>query len=494
MSEPSLAQRARMAVAWTTAVQVLRDVVQFGIMLVLVRRLPLEAYGEFGLINTIVSFMLVFSSREFIGHTLLIRDDGDVNYDEQFLAGCVIQSVLFVVCNIVGVVLRWFPAYVPVAPLLNVMSLTFLLDLPSELRTRMLERSLDWERLRTVEAVGVVSAAVLSIVLGVGGAGVYALLIPSFIVPGAFLIDLFVIAKWRPKWEWHPERYHASRRFGFNRVISVSFVSASNLLESSILAKAVGYAMLGVFGRAVGIANLFCQRVATLLMMSLYPVLARIAPASDGYRRVSALVLRVIAWSVVPMALVVSLLRSDIVQTLYGDRWLAVIPLVPWGMALGALLAIVQGAYSLLLAHDQARQCLYADVWRLVGMATALLAALPFGLPSYFGALLVVHTIAFSMVVFWLLKDRGLSMDGVADALTPAATAGVVAVLAAEGLFRLWFHGWPVIPRMIAFGVVFGGTYLGCLRLFFASLLYELLGYLPQASRVQRLLGFAEAA
>ena len=483
-----------MAVVWTTAVQVLRDVVQFGIMLILVRRLPLEAYGEFGLINTIVSFMLVFSSREFIGHTLLIRDDGDVNYDEQFLAGCVIQGVLFVVCNIVGVVLRWFPAYAPVAPLLNVMSLTFVLDLPSELRTRMLERSLDWERLRTVEAVGVVSAAALSIVLGVSGAGVYALLLPSFIVPGAFLIDLFVIAKWRPKWEWHPERYHASRKFGFNRVISVSFVSASNLLESSILARAVGYAALGVFGRAVGIANLFCQRVATLLMMSLYPVLARIAPASDGYRRVSALVLRVIVWSVVPTALVGSLLRVEIVHTLYGERWLAVIPLVPWGMAVGAVLAAVQGGYSLLLAHDQARQCLYEDLWRLVGMAAALLLVLPFGLTSYFAALVGVHTIALGMVVFWLVRERALGRSGIVGAFVPAAVAGAAAVVAAEVLLRVWGSGWPPVPKMIAFGTVFGVTYVGCLRVFFGGLLYELLGYLPQAQRVQRFLGFAAAA
>src|SRR4029077_868354 len=94
-----LAQKARLSVAWTTGLNVLRDAVQFVLMLVLVRLLPTEAYGQFGLINTIIGFMMVFSSREFIAHTLLVRDDSAVNYQEQFTAGCYIQGTLFLIAN-----------------------------------------------------------------------------------------------------------------------------------------------------------------------------------------------------------------------------------------------------------------------------------------------------------------------------------------------------------------------------------------------------------
>jgi O-antigen/teichoic acid export membrane protein len=325
----SLPERARLAVVWTTGLNLFRDIVQFGVMLVMVRRLPHEAYGQFGLVNTILGFMMVFSSREFIAHTLVIREDADLNYGEQFLAGCVVQTTLCLGCNAVALALWRSPAYAPVAPLLHAMSPIFLLDLPSELRVRMLERALEWRRLRTIEAAGVTGAAALTLVLGLAGAGVYALLIPSFVVPTAFAIDLFLVAGWRPTWRWRPERYRASRRFGTQRVLSVSFVSASNLVESTILARSVGYAVLGVFGRAVGMATLLCGRASSLLMASLYPVLARIPPRSESYQRVSGLVLRVVVWFVVPAAALGSLLGSDLVRTLYGSRWLSVIPLVP---------------------------------------------------------------------------------------------------------------------------------------------------------------------
>lgn len=490
---PSRGQQARSGVAWTTGLYLFRDALQFGLMLVLVRRLPVEAYGQFGLINSIIGFILVFSSREFIAHTVLVRDDRDVNYQEQFVAGCFIQGTLFVLTNVLAIALRFFPTYAPVAPLLHIASLVIILDLPSELRVRMLERALDWRHLRIVEAVGILSAAVLAIALALFGGGVYALILPSLVIPFTFMIDLFVVAGWRPTFEWRPERYKASRDFGFKRTVSVSFVSASNLLESGVLTRVSGYASLGLFGRAQGLASLFCQRVSTLLMASLYPVLARIQPGSDAYRRTSGIVLRAVVWTMVPVAVCLSLLGPEVIATLYGTRWTEVIPLVPLGMAVGACLAVVQAAYGLLLAHHEARKCLYADVWRLAGMGLALAIALPFGLRPYMAGLLVVHGVALILILYWLKQSDGLRFESVGAAFVPATIAAVAATACAETARRFVFDGWPTLLLMCAFGAVFGVTYLAVIRTLFAGALRELVAYLPQHQRVHRLLRFAEA-
>lgn len=490
----ALAQKARLSVAWTTGINAFRDVMQFGLMLVMVRLIPAEAYGQFGLVNTILGFVMVFSSREFIAHTLLVRDDSEVNYQEQFVAGCVIQASLCVVVNLIAVAARFFPAYAPVAPLLHLMSLSVLLDLPSELRNRMLERNLNWPRLRTVEAIGILGAAVLTLTLGLAGAGVYALLIPSFAIPTAFLVDLFVIAGWRPTFAWNAERYRASRSFGVNRVFGMSFVSAAGLLESGVLARSVGYGMLGVFGRATSMATLFCHRVSWLLMTALYPVLARVPPRSDAYQRVSALVLRTVAWLVVPVAVVVSLNGGRIVTTLYGSKWLSVIPLVPSAMLVGASLAVVQASYSLLLAHGEPRRCRHADLWRLVGISLALVIALPFGLAPYLLAVAGVHALALALLLTSLIRSGGILPRGIASAILPAAGAAVVAALVAEASRALFMDDLPAIPTLVLHGLIFGTVYLVALRVLFARLLRELVGYLPEAGRMHRLLGFAEAA
>ena len=492
MSE--LAKKARTAVAWTAGLNILRDAVQFVQMLVVVRILPPEAYGKYGLSSSIIGFVMVFSAREFIAHTVLERDDKAVNYQEQFTAGSVIHGTLFLAVNALAVAVRWFPAYAPVAPLLHVSSLLFLLDLPSELRIRMLERRMDWQRLRTVEGTGILLGAATTILLAYAGAGVYALVIPLCVLPGVFATDLLLIERWRPTFQWSHERYRASREFGSRRVMSLSIVVGTNLFESSIIARAVGFGLLGLFGRATGLATLFCQRFSSLLTSAIYPVLARIPRRSAAYQRVSALVLRSVAWLVVPIAAGVSLIRHDLVTLMYGSKWVEVIPLLPLAMLGGVFLAVGAAAYSLLLASQEARFCLYADIWRLIAMPAAVLIAIPFGLQAYLLGLVIVHLVSTALTLYWLRQSGGVVIRGIVSAVLPPLAATVVAVLATESVRVLALTEMPSVIRLAIYIPVFASIYLLVLRSAFATPLREVVSYLPKADHVHRLLRFAEAA
>src|SRR4051794_18331252 len=86
-STSSLAQRARLALLWTTGFTFFCDVLQFGVTLTLVRILPPEAYGQFGLVTTSISFLTVPSFREILAHTMQVRDDAQTHYQDQFTAG-----------------------------------------------------------------------------------------------------------------------------------------------------------------------------------------------------------------------------------------------------------------------------------------------------------------------------------------------------------------------------------------------------------------------
>jgi O-antigen/teichoic acid export membrane protein len=489
-----LAKKARTAVAWTAGLNILRDVVQFVQMIIVVRLLPPEAYGKYGLSNNIIGFMMVFSAREFIAHTVLERDDEAVNYQEQFTAGSVIHGALFLIANAVAFSLRWFPSYAPVAPLLHLSSVLFLLDLPSELRIRMLERRMDWRRLRTVEGTGILLGAACTIVLAYAGAGAYALVFPLFLIPGAFATDLLIGERWRPTFQWSHERYRASRAFGTRRIVSLSIVVGTTLFESSVMARSVGFAVLGLFGRATGMATLFCQRISSLLTAAIYPVLARIPRRSDAYRRVSALVLRTVAWMVVPIAVGLSLVRQDVVTVMYGSRWLEVIPLVPLAMSGGVVLAIGAASYSLLLASQEARLCLYADAWRLIAMPATVLIAIPLGLQAYLLGLVAVHLVSTILTLNWLRQTGGISIGGIVSAIVPPFAASAVAVLTAESARVLALAPMPPFLRLAIYIPVFAATYLVVLRTAFSAPLREVIGYLPKANHVHRLLGFAEAA
>lgn len=490
----SFGQKARSAVIWNTGFNLFRDLLQFGTMLVLVRILEPAAYGQFGLVTSVIGFLSIFSFNNFIAHTIQVRDEADVHYQDHFTAGAVMAGTMFVVTNLVAIALRWFENYAPVATLVHVMSLTLLLEWPCELRRKMLERQFDWKRLRLLHACGLLASAVLAIGLAAAGAGVYALLVPGMTVTLPFIYDLFVRQRWRPDWTWSWANYRAAWHFGLKRIGSGMAGTGRLLIESATLVKVLGYGPLGILNRALGLAAMFCSKFASQLMYATYPILTRLNPNPENIARVNGLVLRIVAWVAIPMAAVLSALATPVVHTVYGRQWLEVIPLLPWTMLGGVLIALAQTANSLLLAQQQPTRCLIADLCVLAGTVTMLLLVLPRGIKPYLIGLATVQLAALALLSVWLCSAKALKPSGIVWAVAPPLAGAGVAWLLCE-LARVAL-GADVADfwSAVVYGSGFALLYLAALRLLFPQRLGEIVFYLPARDTIGRLLILKAAA
>ena len=165
------AAKAKSAVIWNTGFNLFRALLQFGTMLVLVLILEPKSYGEFTMVSSVMAMLAIFSHNNFMAYLLQVRNDHDAHYQEHFTASGMIQSGIFIITNLVAIGMRWFPDYAPIAPYIHVMSMTFMLEWPCELRRKMLERNFDWKMLRLLHATGLIAAAVLAIVMAKSATG-----------------------------------------------------------------------------------------------------------------------------------------------------------------------------------------------------------------------------------------------------------------------------------------------------------------------------------
>ena len=92
------------------------------------------------------------------------------------------------IANGIALVAREIPTYAEAAPLVHAMSFLFLLKWPHEIRARMLERALDWRRLRLLQAAGLLAVALTSILMALAGAGAYALAVVSETEPERIIL------------------------------------------------------------------------------------------------------------------------------------------------------------------------------------------------------------------------------------------------------------------------------------------------------------------
>jgi O-antigen/teichoic acid export membrane protein len=487
-SPGDLASKAKSGVLWITGLNLFRDVLQFGTMLVLVRLLAPKAYGEFSLITSVMGFFTVCSFRSFVEQTMQLRPNEPVDYQNHFTFGGLIQAVMFGAVNLAAVILRHFPKYAEVAPVFHLTSIFFLLDWPSELRLKMLERELNWKRLRTLQAVGVAGNALLAILLAMLGLGVYALVLPGMMMLLPLIWDLFVSAKWRPDWTFRPGRYKAAWAYGWTRIMAGILTSSRSVLEGAVVVQFAGFSQLGIMGRAVGLASLCCLKIPAFLTSSLYPVLTRLSRTSEAFGRGNAILLRLISWMVIPAAVLFSMTAPPLIRLVYGSKWDAAVPLLPWALAAGTAASLYMVSTMLMLANVQHRRCAVGELFTLISVVLCLYFVLPLSIASYLCSVAIVQWCVL-MWMLWSLKTTGaLSTEALIRGLAVplgASAAGWAACSLCSMIGIL-----PQSSRLAYLGAVaplFLLLYGLCIRTTCPRELRELINYSPLPEKLKDL-------
>ena len=484
----TLAQQAQRGVLWNTSFSLFRDVLQFGVTLILVRYLSPDVYGQYGLVNGIIGFLYVFSFRSFVAYTLQIRGTKEVHYQDHFTAGGVIHLGMFVITNLAAALLRPSETYGGIAFFLHIMSPIFLFHWPSEFRVKMLEKDLNWARLRFLQAIGLVLSASAAVLMAANGLGVYALILPGMLVPLPFVYDLFLVEKWRPNWKWSCQNYRPALRFGRTRILSEVVTYGRPLLEGAVFVQMYGFAGFGIFGRAVGLAQIVCFKFAFLLLQSIYPVLTRIEPETPSYERACRLVLSSVSWIVIPLAVVCAILAEPLVLLIYGENWLEAVPLLPWAFIAGVSWALYHGVYMLALANQQQSQCLQVDVVLMLGTSISLYGFLPLSIPVYFCALAGVQGLGYFYLLYGLSRNRSIAPKVIFNSLIPPVAAALGSWIMCEGARTGWDLDLHSSVIAAAYGLAFAVMYCVVLRLAFSSLLSELVRWVPGGQHLSRIL------
>jgi teichuronic acid exporter len=482
----SLLKSAQQAMLWSAGLNVFRDVLQFGQMLVLVRLLDPASYGMVGLATTAINFIGLISFQHIIAHVLQVRGQGEVNYHQHFTAGIAINGALFALSNLIAFALPLSAQYAPLQPLVHVLSVTFLLSVPVNMRVKMLERDLSWSRLRLLQMGSILVSTLAAIILALAGAGVYALIVPGLLASLVFVADLFVYLGWRPRWQWRYADYRDALHFGFNRAGSNALNGGRSVLQNALITQHFQFAALGVFGRAEGLANLFCVRIAQEASNALYPVITRTEARSERFQRISGLVLQSVAWVVIPIATFFSLEAASVVILLFGPKWIEVIPMLPLAMATGFAISIAATAYRLLLANNQSRLCLRSDVAAFVIAATAMLVLIPHGLIPYLLGSAAAHAVIAAVLLILLIRSQGMRPRALATVILPPALAALAAAICARLLAAEFTEQVSPVARLLIFGPVFMAAYLAVLRLLFRAPLAEMVGCMPGGRHLGR--------
>lgn len=404
-----------------------------------------------------------------VGLAQVLRDFGVGSYiiqarvlDEEKLRAALCVSVLFawaLALLVLGAsyLAAWFYREPRLQTVLQLLSINFLLMPLSAIALPYLRRQMRFSTIFAINVSQCTAQLGCSVVLAVQGWGHLSLVWGA--VSGA-VATLLAVACSRPAGlPWLPARR------GVREILSFGSVStAGTLIDEAgvaapglIIGKLTGLADVGIYGKAMGVINVFNQLVTSAISPVIFPLFSAQSRAGRDLKQAYLTTVShvtVLAW---PFFGFVALMAPALVRVLYGDQWDAAVPLIRVICIGSALYSMFNMARYLLVAMGEVKMQARLDALAVPVRVVAVLVAAPFGL-YWVGWAIVAGAVFRSGLTLACL--RRLTAMQATELIAATRRSAMVACVCLAGVSMVcWWPAREVVQLVLA-GAVCGLLWL----------------------------------
>ena len=328
MAQDNLKYQTKKGLYWKFAEQFSNYGIQFIIGIFMARMLSPEDYGLTALPAVFMAISGIFVSGGF--GTALVRKP-DLKEEDLSTAFYYSMAVGFFCYVLLFIAAPWIADFYNAPVLTSLMRVTAISFLYSPLGTVqgvLLQKKLDFKTPTKVSVVCRILSGVIGIMMAYTGYGVWALVISGLISGIVGMLITFWVVRWFPKTGWSKESF--SYLWGFGNKLMGAWLIATvyENIAPIFIGKYFSPAQLGEYNRAQGYAKMPSQNVTGTLQSVTFPVLSQIQDDNERLARSYRKMLRVSAFIVFPLMMMLAALARPLVLALITEKWEACIVLL----------------------------------------------------------------------------------------------------------------------------------------------------------------------
>lgn len=477
----SLVDKTATAAKWSTVDVFIRQGVQFGVSMVLARLLAPDDFGIVALLTLFTGVAVVLIDGGL--SSALIQRQGTSHVDE--------STVFFFnvgMGGLSGVVLYaaspWIASFfdLPVlVDLSSVIAFSLAVGALGSIHTALLTKEMNFKILAKVGGISSVVAGSLALYMAAQGYGVWSLVGHTVASSIITVVLLWAWHPWRPTWNFSAASLQSLFRFGGYEMASTLLDVFYTNLYSILIGKLYSVRDVGLFSRARNTQLVPVTMMAGVIQRVMYSSFASVAEDKirlvRGLRRAQAVVMLIN----MPITVSIIILAEPLVHALFGEQWLACVPILQVLGLSGILWPLSILNLNLLRAQGHAHLRLKIEVLK---KGIAILMTLG---ASYHGVMAIAWAqVAVSVTTYYLnsyhmkiLLSYG-SLDQLRDLAINFATVipMVIVLYFVVGAVQTL----PIIKLAVA-SAVGSGIYLVTCRMFCAELLNESLALIGMRAR-----------
>jgi PST family polysaccharide transporter len=439
----------------------LRTVITVGSTAVLARLLTPQDFGLVAMATVITELAALFGAFGFTNVLIQRTRITRLQLDTVFWATLGLSSLLAAVVFLLSFVSGWFFADPMVASLLQVLCITFVINGLTSVPWVVLSRSMLFQLEFLINVTTVVVRTASAVLAAWLGMGVWSLVVGAVVGAITAVVLNFAAVPYRPRLRFHAPLITRTWRTSGSYFGNTALYYASTNLDLVLIGRGLGAASLGLYQNARALTDEIRARIAIPIQHVLFPAFSALQSDIDRFRALVLRAGRMLAAVVIPIGFGVSANAPELVLVLYGQKWVAMTPVMAMFGLSAALRASTAIASPLFNARDRVGQAFRLNLVGAAILIAGVFVALPWGIEGVSVAVAIA-----SIFSLYILRSAFATIDlgwgAVAGMLgAPAVAAALMWVLTYSLRALEWTHspGLALLTHFVAGAL----CYVGCL-------------------------------
>lgn len=390
MNPAEIKSMAMRSAKWGIFTKILSALGIPALTILLARLLTPNDYGIIALADLVLVLLGMFQLG--IGKAIIQRED--LAHDAisvTFWVNALISSLLFITLLLIAPILASLLREIHLIYVFRVVAFQFLITSIGIVHNSLFEREFRFKELLWIQIWSTSVAFVAAFLMAKRGLGYWSLIIP--LLGGAIIRTALLWSRsgWRPS--WIIDLSLAREMLGFTAFVYLEAFLAWILVyfDKAVVGKDIGTESLGVYSLGFNIVTMIIGLPIAAASTVLLSTFSRLQTSPNELRDAYLIGTRVICTYVLPAGIGLSVIAQPLIQTLYGDKWVEMIPIL-------GVLALYAGFGHIWVLNTEAFKAIgHPEIMARIYIPVTLIMIPTFIISVQYG--LLAFTIARSMVV-----------------------------------------------------------------------------------------------
>lgn len=466
MQEKSLYHTIFKGLAWNFTGQFAQQGATFVIGVILARILSPREFGLMTMVTVVINFAQIFVELG-LGTALIQRK----NINTQLLStifwlnlsgGVILTIGFFVVAPHVAV----FYSEPELGVLTRFISIIFIIGSFGVIQKAIIIKRLDFQRLSYINFFASVFAGSIAIIMAWYGFGVWSLAVQSVTSTSLVVVMLWLHTSWYPKLTFHFNELYTVLDFSLPLLGTQIINYWTRNIDYLLIGRVLNTNSLGVYSRAYGIMNLPLNNISRTVTQVMFPSWSAINNQPQTIKRIYLKTAQMIALITFPLMLGVLVVSEEFILTLYGERWLEIVPVLRILCVVGMIQSIITLNGSLFLSQNRTAVQFKIGLLLRANSVIGIIIGLNWGIIGVATGYAVATIINMIPSVYFAGKAVGLTFTNLVSELYQILFCAIAMAVFVIGLQLITPSQWPVWLCLIIYSISGCCIYIVCLNIF----------------------------